>query len=152
MSASQAYKKPHARILYAQGLTLSDIADNLGVDVSTVSRWKSSDEGSTSDWDAQRKEHERRDPLALLGILEKHREGLAEQGPGKEPGSWADTLYKVQRIIDAIRDEFEDISTQLAVLQKFGDFVGENLSETEREAVQRATAAYLAHLKEEAGA
>jgi len=152
MATSKSHLKPQARMLYAQGVSLSNIADSLGVATSTVSRWKSAAGGTSSDWDRQREDHESRDPVALLEILERRREDLAEAGPGDEPGSWADTLWKMQRVIESVRDEFEDITTQMTVLTKFARFVSEELPEEDLQAVQRATAAYLQHIKEEAGA
>jgi len=151
MATSKAHLKPQARALYAQGVSLSEIGDSLGVSTSTVSRWRSAAEDTATDWDRQRDDHESRDPVALLEILERRREQMAEAGPGDEAGSWADTLWKVQRVIESVRDEFEDITTQMAVLTKFARFVGEELPEEDLRAVQRATAAYLQHIKKEAG-
>ena len=88
MPASKQELVPQARALYAQGLTIQEIADSLDVSQSTVHRWKK-DQG---DWDALRKNRARKDPHALLAILETQRDELVTTGDVHD-GSYADALH-----------------------------------------------------------
>lgn len=137
-------------MLYAQGMSLSDIADVVGVDTSTISRWKSSDEGSSADWDEARDGQLEMDPIRLLNTLKKHRHRLAEQGPQDEPTKWADAIWKIERVIDQVREEIEDVETQLAVLQGMAVWAREELPDDRFEPVRDAIMEYGRHLKEEA--
>ena len=145
MPASKQELVPQARALYAQGLTIQEIADSLDVSQSTVHRWKK-DQG---DWDALRKNRARKDPHALLAILETQRDELVTTGDVHD-GSYADALHKLQRVIQSVRAEFRDVSTALGVLEDFARWCGEQLSEDDLFAARRLVESYLDHLKRSA--
>lgn len=143
---------PQARALYAGGATIAQVADALGVSPTTVSRWKARDQAAGVSWEQRRAERRRKDPHALLNILEARREELAERDPKEDYGAYADALHKLQRVIASVRAEFKDVSTALGVLEDFAGFCGDGLPAQDLAVVRRATESYLDHLKRETAA
>jgi len=138
--------RQEAKILYGRGATLAEIADSLGRAERTIARWKASDGDAGLDWDRMRDERRRKDPHALLAVLEGRRDDIASDND-IDHGSWADAIYKIQRVIDSLRREIGDISIVLGVLEGLAEWCRENLADDDMPPLRRAIEAYLSHLK-----
>lgn len=136
-----------ARGLYAQGATLDEIADLVERSVRTVERWRSADADAGLDWDQLRDDRRRLDPTAYLATLLTWRSTLTQGG--KPDAGVIDALYKIQRIIDKVREEAGDISTILAVQDRFARWAVDNLSPKDLATARRFVADFTADLREE---
>ena len=149
MPASKKDLLPQARALYAQGLSLGQVAEALAVSPATTSRWKSADAKSGVSWADQRQARARKDPHALLTILEQQRQDLVESGDSAAP-DYADRLWKLQRVIGSVRSEFRDISTAVGVLEDYALYLHDHASDDDLARERVYIEGYLDHLKREA--
>ena len=144
MSQSTDRLRRKARHLYAQGASVEDIAGIVDRSEKTVYRWRNDDE---ADWDELRSEAQAQDPHALLAELQSMRQRMVDEC--EDPAALSDPLWKLQRIIQSIRDEIGDVSTVMGVLEAFAEWSSEHASEHEREVLKRLAAEYTAELREE---
>jgi len=132
--------------MYARGATIPEIAAAIGKSERTIARWKSGDD---VDWDRRRDERRRKDPHALLAILEQRRDEIARDD-SVEAGHWADAIFKLQRVIDSLRREIGDISLILSVLEAQAEWARQNASDADRAALLRIDDGYTAELRRKA--
>jgi len=137
---------PQARAMYAQLLTIQDIADGLGVAPSTVRRWKAADAQAGMSWDADRAARGY-NPRALIAILEKRLAAVAADEKLK-PGPWADVVQKISNVLNRERERLGDLTVVLGILSGFAAWTAADLDDEQFRAVSRAIDAYLSHLKE----
>ena len=125
-----------ARLLYIQGSSVEQIAQALGRSETSVYRWKEGDRRAGNDWEARRKEKRRRDPEALLAILETRQQEIAKD-TAMETARQADTLWKLQRVIDSVREESGDIGQQLIVIDAVATWAHEHIRDDDQMAILR---------------
>jgi len=134
-----------ARALFAQGRSEVQIAEAIGVSVSTISRWRTRDTKMLRPWTALRDERRLRDPTAVLATLERKFLAVAE---GELPlGAKVDALYKLNRIIESMRSRVGDLSTVLAVFTGFAEWAGAHAAEKDMPVLLRLVEGYLSALK-----
>jgi len=138
---------PRARDLYAQGMTLEEIAGQLSVSVTSLSNWKKKDAAKGADWDVRRSEHARKSPLALLQMMERRQETLIERMIDDDDPGLVDQAAKLEKMIERRRREIGDYSTTLGVMEQFAVWCSEHLVEEELNGVRAAVDSYLTDLK-----
>jgi len=146
MPASRKDLLPQARALYVQGMTTLDIADGIGVSAATVRRWKADDRKAGHSWEAARAEDRRKNPHALLEIVERRLEGIAADDD-LDANAWADALYKVNRVVESIRSRIGDVSTVMGVLTDLAEWAATNAKPEHMPAVRAVMQNYISHLK-----
>jgi len=144
MSQSTDRLQRKARHLYAQGASVEDIARIVDRSEATVYRWRKADE---ADWDELRAEAQAQDPHALLAELQSMRQRMVDGC--EDPAALSDPLWKLQRIIQSIRDEIGDVSTVMGVLEGFAEWAAENGTEEQCRALRSLAAEYIAEIREE---
>ncbi len=107
MPASKQEALPRARRLYAQGNSIEEIAEAVGVSASTIWRWMAADSKAGRDWDAQQQISDFSDLRDVIGALvvrlRKHVEDTA-----MPPGKWADITIKLVNSLEKILELFGD--------------------------------------------
>lgn len=146
MPASRQELIPQARALFAQGLTIADIAKAVGVSAGTVHRWKAADRKAGSDWEAARSTRQRKDPRALIAILEDRLYKIAQKRD-MEDGRWGDTVQKISNVLHRERERLGDLSIVMSALAEFAAWAEHNVSEEDLAALYRTHEAYFAYLK-----
>jgi len=147
--ATRIEQAGQARALYASGSTIAEIADAIGVSQASVYRWRKADGRDGIDWDAGRDERRRKDPHALLALLEQRLIRLV-QDDARDDGQLADAAFKLRRVIDSIREEIGDVATALTALEGLVEWAVQTLTEDDMAVLRRATAGYLDHLRRDA--
>jgi len=146
MAGSRQSLLPQARALYAAGSTIDEVAEALGVSPGTLYRWKRGDAETSADWDARRETRRRKDPHALITLLETRLIQVAES-QDMEPGAWADVLQKVSNVLEKVRARVGDLSTTLGTLHEFALWAAEQATDEDLAVLRRLIEAYLSHLK-----
>jgi transposase len=146
MAQSKQDAIPQARALYAQGLTVEDVASSVGVSAATIRRWRAADSRDGRDWDAARTERRARDPQALIAIIEDRLNSIARDREMPD-GMYADALFKLQRVLQSVRETYRDTGSMLYALQGFASWCSEHLTDDELAIVSRAVDGYLSDIK-----
>jgi len=146
--ASKKDLLPQARALYAQGRSLGQVAEQLAVSAATLSRWKSADARAGVDWLEQRETYSRKDPHALLAILEQQRQDLVASGGIAAP-DYADKALKLQRVIESIRKEFPDVDAIDRALKRYARYLRDHAPDKHLQESQVHMAGFLAQLAQE---
>ena len=140
--------------MYAQGMSLDDIAQGLGVNRVTVSRWKAADARRGVPWEALRDDYVQRDPRAVLAILDEAIASITERiqtalKAKQDITGLADALQKVDNVRARFAARFGNLSTVLGVFGDFAQFcsASRQVSDKDIGAVRRAVDAYLSDLK-----
>ena len=150
--AEQSKLQEDARRLFVHGTSIADIAGALGKSEQTVYRWKAGDKECGIIWEDLRGEARQKSPVAALAILVEMRETLLHAGTEEQSiGGLADALWKIQRVIDSVRKELGDTSTDLEAIRKYTEWCVLNVPESDMDVVRRSVGGFLSHLKEEGG-
>ena len=144
----QATHGAEARALFAEGRSIVQIAEAMGVAASTISRWRDRDAKALRPWAALREERRLRDPTAVLATLE--RKFLAVAEGELSLGAKIDALYKLDRIIQNMRSRVGDLPTVLAVFTGFAEWAGAHAAEEDIPVLHRLVEGYLSALKRRA--
>jgi hypothetical protein len=98
----KGYLEPQAMRLYADGNSLSSIADQLGVSVTSLSRWKSDTKDPNQDmdeWDRARSQ-KRGNIQRLRDLFEEQLLHLETTPPSKRTAPMMDTLSKIGALLE----------------------------------------------------
>lgn len=142
-----------ARRLYADGLSLSEVAEALGVSRSTVSRWKRDERDRGRDWDEERRQRRMSRPDRVMNALDKRFGRMVaelESEGGDESvlkSRYEERLLKLLKVIDLYRDIQGDPAAALSVMEGFVRFCVRNFPEDKLEPIREAVESYLGHLK-----
>lgn len=98
----RAALEPLAQRLYAEGHSLSAVSEQLGVSVTSLSRWKESTKKSGADmdeWDRARSQ-KRGNVQRLRDLFEEQLQYLEELPPGERTAPALDALAKLGSILE----------------------------------------------------
>ena len=147
MPASKKDLKPRARSRYAAGLSLEEIAAELGVSVSTISRWKSADERGGRSWNLAPAPDDLGDLQDIIAALIKRLRALAHDDATTTP-AWADSLTKLLTGLDKTINLFGDSLQLMIALDRFSQWFEQHLEAEDVVIVRRAMNAYMEEIKE----
>lgn len=152
MSPSKQDSLLQARVLYAQGVPIDEIAVTVGVSVRTVARWKAAEAKAGRDWDVLREEYVGQDPRAVLAILDDAIAAVAGQmraalKAGKPIPPLADALQKIDNVRQRFADRFGNLPVVLGVFLDLTEWAGHAVPDEDLAALRRVMDGYLAEIK-----
>ena len=142
-----------ARRLYAEGLSISEVADALGTSNSTISRWKQDQKKRGRDWEEERRLRRLSRPERVMNALDKRFGRMVaeiESTGGDESvlkSRYEERLLKLLKVIDLYRDIQGDPAAALSVMEGFVRFCVRSFPEEKLEPIREAVESYLRHLK-----
>jgi len=145
--ASKQDLKPRARSRYAAGLSLEEIAAELGVSVSTISRWKSADERAGRSWDREPPAGDLADLRDVIGALIKRLRRLTHDESMTTP-AWADSLTKLLGSLDKTITLFGDSLQLMVAMDRFSEWFETRLGADDLAVMRRVVNEFIADLKE----
>ncbi|MEO0533262.1 MAG: phage terminase small subunit-related protein [Cyanobacteria bacterium P01_A01_bin.123] len=103
-------KREQAKALYMQGISISDIAQQIGMSRKQVGRWKAADH-----WETLRNSLPKPEPIKVVSFDRPRQPKAAPRAPQRtiEPGEY-DTLDSLLKLVDSAIDECRgEISTHV---------------------------------------
>jgi len=147
--ASKKDLKPRARSRFAAGLSLEQIAAELGVSVATISRWKAFDKRAGHSWEQEAPISDLADLRDVISALIKRLRSLAHDESMGTP-AWADALMKLMNSLDKTIGLFGDSLQLMIAMDRFSRWFEERLKDEDLALVRRVVNGFVADLKEEA--
>jgi len=132
-----------ARLMWSQGMSAARIALHLGVAGSTVHRWRLNDKKRGVDWNLEREKEQRRDPRALIHLLEQQ---MVDAVHKAEPGDrrFCSVLTMLGNAVKAAEKRLEPDKFEAAALVY--KMLLPHVPAGDRGRFERVSEAYVLHL------
>ncbi len=128
----RAVLSPQAQRLYADGMTLTAISEQLGVSITTLSKWKSESKKPGSEMDAwdQSRAQKQGNIQRLRNLFEQQLSYCEELHPSERTSREMDALAKIGSLLEkwdklekaqAVADEVEKVVTKAGLTAETAD-------------------------------